>query len=50
MRVTDENDPFFLFNLSLGEPDFQGCGLHTCIYTVLYIMCTMNISVHVYTL
>ena len=24
MRVTDESDPFFLFNLSLGETDFQG--------------------------
>lgn len=25
VRVTDESDPFFLFNLSLGEADFQGC-------------------------
>ncbi|CAI8034302.1 Spindle assembly abnormal protein 6 homolog [Geodia barretti] len=24
VRVTDESDPFFLFNLSLGEADFQG--------------------------
>ena len=22
--MTDESDPFFLFNLSLGEADFQG--------------------------
>lgn len=34
MRVTDENDPFFLFNLSLGETDFQGY-VH-CIYSNVY--------------
>ena len=30
VRLTDENDPFFLFNLALGEEDFQGYADDLC--------------------
>ena len=49
MRVTDEDDPFFLFNLSLAEEDFQGCVCVTFDGSCILSLCVCRDNVIAYT-
>jgi len=41
VRVTDENDPFFVYSLGIGEDDFQGSVTVTMFVSMLHVLCML---------
>lgn len=43
MRITDENDPFFVYSLGIGDDDFQGSATYLArCFICLQVLCRLK--------